>query len=455
MIPFLNRSTDIVLSPQLEARDVNVREVIDELQSQFEDFNCVFEAVVLLSPGRYRVTCKSSRKLEIFVSTGFLVRGTPVEFKPLSTFKWVNISRLSYGIPEEAVRQALAPYGNIRLFKLEQYSNVYTGVRQVLMEILKDIPARLQVAGHHCVVHYKGQKRICFSCGKEGHFSSKCPCKSSLPAVSSTVVPPVISSTPVNVGASTSTAGVEPPIRSFSAVVSGSEDQLEDGFSVISPVPAGTVAVQDPANTISSALAVLAEPSSVSASSIILDEVVGVIDTLITSVVSPGAQEPTLIVDATSVPIPVDEDESYFDAPVVPVAKSPTLVGKKRSRSRALSRSRSRSRSPAELQSRLESLSPLRKDRRSVSVSSFESARDEGSDSDDGLDPMSTPTFSPDNSSTNTANDNLDLPLTQFTPNLPCPTQDRITFNRPEDSSDEFSFSALCGRLSQVYSDQE
>ena len=453
MIPFLNRSTDIVLSPQLEARDVNVREVIDELQSQFEDFTCVFEAVVLLSPGRYRVTCKSSRKLEIFVSTGFLVRGTPVEFKPLSTFKWVNISRLSYGIPEEAVRQALAPYGNIRIFKLEQYSNVYTGVRQVLMEIQKDIPARLQVAGHHCVVHYKGQKRICFSCGKEGHFSSKCPSKSSLPAASSTVISAVISSTPVNAGASTSAAGVEPPsTRSFAEVVSGSEDH-EDGFFVISPVRAGTVAVHTSANTNSSALAVLAEPLSVPASSIVLDEVVGVVDALLTSVVSPGAQEPTPTIDATSVPIPVDEDESYFDAPVIPVAKSPTLVGKKRSRSRALSRSRSRS--PAELQSRLESLSPLRKDRRSVSVSSFESARDEGSDSDDGLDPMSTPTFSPDESSTNTATDILDAPLTQFTPNLPCPTQDRITFNRPEDSSDEFSFSALCGRLSNVYSDPE
>ena len=294
-------------------------EVIDELQSQFEDFNSVFEAVVLLSPGRYRLTCKSLRKLEIFESSGFLVQGTPVEFKPLSTFKWVHISRLSYGIPEEAVR--CYPYGNIRLFKLEQYSNVYTGMRQVLMQIQKDIPAWIQIAGHHSVVLYKGQKGICFSCGKEGHFSSKCPTKSVLP-----VVPHVISSTLVNVGASTSTAGMEPPLdRSFSAVVSGFEDQQEAGSSVIFPVPVGTVAVQHPANINSSAPAVLAELPSVPASSVVLDEVVGVVDTLLTSVVSPGAQEPTPIADGTSVPIPVDEDESYFD---VPVAKSPTLVAK-------------------------------------------------------------------------------------------------------------------------------
>ncbi len=41
MIPFFNQSTDIVLSSQLETPDVNVHEVIDELQSQFEDFNSV------------------------------------------------------------------------------------------------------------------------------------------------------------------------------------------------------------------------------------------------------------------------------------------------------------------------------------------------------------------------------------------------------------------------------
>ncbi len=141
-------------------------------------------------------------------------------------------------------------------------------------------------------------------------------------------VPSVIPSTPVSVGASTSTAGMEPPLsQSFSAVVSGS--------SVISPVLVGTVAVQAPASVNSSAPAVLAKPSSVPASIVVLAEVAGVVDTLITSVVSTGAQEPSPIVDRTTVSIPVDEDESYFNAPFPPVATSPTLVGRKHACSRA------------------------------------------------------------------------------------------------------------------------
>ncbi len=81
-----------------------------------------------------------------------------------------------------------------------------------------------------------------------------------------------------------------------------------------------------------------------------------------------------------------------------------------------------------------------------MSVSSFESVLDEDSYSDGGLDPISTPTFSPDyNYSTNMANDFWDVPFTQYTPNLPCPTQDRITFDRPEVSCDEFNFSVFVG----------
>jgi hypothetical protein len=175
MIPFVNRTCDIVLPDDLEAKDINVREVIDKLRSQCDTFTDVFEAVVLMAPGRFRLTCKSARKLEVAEWMGFLECGCPVEFRPISTFKWVNITRLSYGIPEVEISRTLEPFGRIKLIKSEQYSNVYTGVRNVLMEVQRDIPARIRIAGHWCFIHYKGQKKLCFKCGKEGHMRGECP----------------------------------------------------------------------------------------------------------------------------------------------------------------------------------------------------------------------------------------------------------------------------------------
>ena len=261
MIPFINRTSDAVLSDRLDARQVNVREVIDEFKSQCESFSDLFEAFVLIAPGRIRVTCKSSRKLEIAEHVGFVVRGLPVEFVPVSTFRWVNITRLSYGVPDEDIREALRPYGRIKLIKHEQYQGVYTGVRNCLMEISQEIPARLRISGHWCFVHYRGQKKLCFSCGKEGHMSGQCPDKPRdagvvhrtgqpelVPAVPvDQVIPPVVDldpevvesvnsvldaittasslpvSTPVNVGASTSAAGPEELVISAKEVVPPSQ----------------------------------------------------------------------------------------------------------------------------------------------------------------------------------------------------------------------------------------
>ena len=177
MIPFLNRTADIILSENVEACDINVREVIEEFQGQCDNFRATFEAFVYMAPGCFRITCRGARKLETAENFGYTIRGWPVVFKPISSFKWVNVTKLSYGVPDEAISAALGPFGPIKLIKSEQYLHVYTGVRNVLMEVARDIPVRFRIAGHWCSIYYKGQKRPCFTCGQEGHISSKCPSK--------------------------------------------------------------------------------------------------------------------------------------------------------------------------------------------------------------------------------------------------------------------------------------
>jgi hypothetical protein len=113
MIPYINRTVDIILSDRLEAHTINVREVIDEFKSQCDNFEELFEAFVLMAPGQFRVTCRSSHKLEIVENQGFFVRGLPVEYKAVSSFTWVNITRLSYGVVDEEVHKVLGPFGRI------------------------------------------------------------------------------------------------------------------------------------------------------------------------------------------------------------------------------------------------------------------------------------------------------------------------------------------------------
>ena len=74
MIPHVNRTCDVVLSDHIEAHRVNVKEVIDEFRGQVDDYTSIFEAIVMMAPGRFRITFKGARKMEAAEHSGLLVQ---------------------------------------------------------------------------------------------------------------------------------------------------------------------------------------------------------------------------------------------------------------------------------------------------------------------------------------------------------------------------------------------
>ena len=68
MILYINRTVDINLHPTIEAREIHVREMINEIRSQLDAFDENVEAIVQIGPGHFRLTAKSSRKLEAVVA---------------------------------------------------------------------------------------------------------------------------------------------------------------------------------------------------------------------------------------------------------------------------------------------------------------------------------------------------------------------------------------------------
>ena len=174
MIPYASRTVDIVLHPDCPLPKKGAKDVINLLKAR--ELSSAIEAVVQLSAERYRLTFNHARQMQAFSTQDFFIHGKPVEFRSVSPFTWVYISRLSYGIPDEAITRALAPYsGGIKTIKSVLHEKIYTGEHNVLMKITANIPARLRISGHWCVVKYSGQKQVCFKCHKEGHVIADCP----------------------------------------------------------------------------------------------------------------------------------------------------------------------------------------------------------------------------------------------------------------------------------------
>ena len=174
-IPFANRTADVDLPAAPGQPKVTIKAIIDDFRVQVpSNFTALFEAFVL-SPRKVRVTCRSPRALEEVQHLGLAFRNREVTFHPCRTAKWVNVTRLSYGVPTEALQAALSPYGKILTIKMESYQGVYVGVRNVLMEITTPIPSNLRIADHWCNVFYPGQVPTCFKCRQSGHTRAKCP----------------------------------------------------------------------------------------------------------------------------------------------------------------------------------------------------------------------------------------------------------------------------------------
>ena len=158
------------------------------------------------------------RNLEEFCNLGLSFRGTPVVVRPCRKAKWVNVTRLSYGIPDDVIVDALRPYGQVINVKMDSYKGVYVGVRNVLMEITTPIPSSIRIADHWCNVFYPGQVPTCFSCREAGHTRANCPrglvppprtTTESVPVSSAPSVDPVVCSAPIAVSFASNPALVQ------------------------------------------------------------------------------------------------------------------------------------------------------------------------------------------------------------------------------------------------------
>ncbi|CAB4020357.1 Hypothetical predicted protein, partial [Paramuricea clavata] len=175
-IPLSNRMVDVELPNTQGQAMVTVKNIMEDFHRQTgENFPKLFEAFVLLSARKIRMTCRTALNMEEVCHLGLTFRDVRLTFNPVRTAKWVNITPLSYAIPNEAIDDALKPYGKVIQIKMDSFHGVYVGVRQVLMELSKPIPSRLTIAAHSCNCFYVGQVQTCFSCHQTGHMTKDFP----------------------------------------------------------------------------------------------------------------------------------------------------------------------------------------------------------------------------------------------------------------------------------------
>jgi hypothetical protein len=86
-----------------------------------------------------------------------------------------RIANLPPEVPDEVLKAALIPYGNIVAIRNEMWSKAYryavaNGIRIVTMIVNKNIPSHMQIAGHRVLLSYEGSRKLVTVVEKRGTF---------------------------------------------------------------------------------------------------------------------------------------------------------------------------------------------------------------------------------------------------------------------------------------------
>ena len=148
----------------------------------------------------------------------------------MANTQWVKLTRIRYGITENAIKSRLSDFGTVLKIRHEKIHGIGISVYSVKIDLKQPIPSRITIAQSPVNVFYRGQVQQCFRCEQTGHLSRNCPRKPAISSTSATV--PVITAPVTSVpGAGVSTI---PSTYSFATV---SLPISDNALTSVPPVP--------------------------------------------------------------------------------------------------------------------------------------------------------------------------------------------------------------------------
>lgn len=97
------------------------------------------------------------------------------------SMRYVRVFDLPPELPDDKLEGVLREFGRIERVVREKFppnlglDHMFTGVRGVYMDVKKDIPPSIDIAGRKAKIFYDGLRDTCFLCQTVGHRRNSCP----------------------------------------------------------------------------------------------------------------------------------------------------------------------------------------------------------------------------------------------------------------------------------------
>ena len=242
-VPFAARALVGTIPPPAMVDPVTITSLLDDFCSQFEDLPTRVENLMQTGHNTFIVHCYTRVHAEELAVSGLTYRTHLIVFKPASNTQWVKLTRVRYGITENAIKSRLSDFGTVLKIRQEKIRGIGISAYSVKIELQKPIPSRITVAQSPVNVFYRGQISQCFRCEQTGHLARNCPMKKSTSAtVTTSATVPVttsatVSSVPVTTSATVSSAPFPPATSTITTSATISLPIVNNALISRSPIP--------------------------------------------------------------------------------------------------------------------------------------------------------------------------------------------------------------------------
>ena len=178
-VPFAARALVGTILSLAMVEPVTIHCLLDDFCAQFADLSTRLKNIMQTAYNTFIVHCYLREHTEWLLASGLTFRTHLIAFKPAANTQWVKLTRVRYGITENAIKSQLSDFGTVLKIRHEKIRGIGISVYSVKIDLKKPIPSRITIAQSPVNVFYRGQVQQCFRCEQTGHLSWNCPLKTS------------------------------------------------------------------------------------------------------------------------------------------------------------------------------------------------------------------------------------------------------------------------------------
>ena len=132
-IPFAARALVGTIPPLAMVDPVKITDLVDDFCTQFADLPARIENIMQTGHDTFIAHCYTRDHAELLAVSGLTFRTHLIVFQPAANTQWVKLTRVRYGITENAIKSRVSDFGTVLKIRQEKIRGIGISAYSLLL----------------------------------------------------------------------------------------------------------------------------------------------------------------------------------------------------------------------------------------------------------------------------------------------------------------------------------